>query len=66
MSKWSRLLGAGVGAAMFALGVLLFEGVRLRDVLGVGSGVALIVGGLLVAGGSLVYERLHWRRRDHS
>jgi hypothetical protein len=65
MSRWSRVLGAGVGAAMIALGVLLFEGVRLRDVLGVGSGVALIVGGLLVAGGSLAYERLH-RRRDHS
>jgi hypothetical protein len=58
------MLGAGVGAAMFVLGVLLFAGVRLRDVLGAGSGVALIVGGLLVAGGSWAYEWQCRRRRD--
>jgi hypothetical protein len=66
MSRWGRVLAAGVGVLMLVGGLLLLGGMRFGYVLGVGGGVVMIVGGLFVIGGSLAYEWQCRRRRDNS
>lgn len=66
MNIWARVLSAVGGVVMLAFGLLLLEGKRLGDVLGVGGGMVMLVGGLLVLAGSVAYEWQYRRRRDNS